>query len=290
MSIMKLDTVYIISYIDPKSKKYKTRSRAVIKQAEWLSQIPQVKYVFYIAQCWPKELKDTMFEIYNNRCKDVEFDYYDECIYTSKARNINLERFYNSDLGVTMFLDDDAVVNTYDKEMNYFEYFEKYIENSGIDWDYMGFKSSQYGNKNDGQFYFSKLDPWVWSGSTGFVMKNFKKFYNMTYYFNEDLNSLEDLEFGIRLNFTGHKLYLCENPYLHEVTTVSIMFDDKQNRKDRNLIARTEIARMWNERVGWEMFKLSSDGKLMQRKFRELYVKQPTVLINEDGSWTEFLK
>ena len=134
---MKLDSIYIISYIN--NEKYKQRSKVIIQQAKWLSQINELNEINYLTQNWDSNLKNSILDIYKNCNKNIIFEEYNYQIKTSIARNKNFKKFYESDKDIAIFMDDDITVETLDK-INVFEYYYKYIFNK-VKFDVIGFEN-----------------------------------------------------------------------------------------------------------------------------------------------------
>lgn len=273
---MILDTVYIISYLNENEDKYDIRMKAMKKQAEWLSKINEVKEVNYFSQMWPKNLINEIKDIYFSSNKIINIQNSKEKVYTSVARNKNLKNFYESGKEIALFLDDDVIVETYDKLLNIFEYYNKYILNK-VKFDVIGFKNCMYGNETKKRKIDSFLKPTVWQASSALIITKMKK----EIYFNETLPALEDMEFGINVNYNKFKYYCCFNPYLKENTSISIMFTDSDNRKERNNNARKMILNKWNLILpGY--FKMSNN-KLLQNKFIKYFVNtNKEIIINFD--------
>jgi hypothetical protein len=262
---MKLDSIYIISYIN--NEKYKQRSKVIIQQAKWLSQINELNEINYLTQNWDSNLKNSILDIYKNCNKNIIFEEYNYQIKTSIARNKNFKKFYESDKDIAIFMDDDITVETLDK-INVFEYYYKYIFNK-VKFDVIGFENLKCIKEEN---CYSIIKHTLWNGSGCILLKNLKKYYNKEIYFDETLPALEDEEFGININYNCLKYLLIINPYFKELTSVSIMFLDNKDRKEKNLLARKMIMKKWNEILKISIFYISK-SRLIKTKFKNMFVK-----------------
>lgn len=275
---MILNTVYIISYIN--NEKYKIRSKVIIQQAKWLSEIKELNEINYLTQNWDINLKNSILDIYKNSNKIINFEEYNYQIKTSIARNKNFKKFYNSNKDLAIFIDDDVTINTLDN-INIFEYYYNYILKNNIIFDVIGFAGLLYGAHKDKEDSYSEIKSTLWNGSGCILIKNLKKIYNNEIYFDENLPSLEDCEFGIQINYNKYKFLLVENPYLKELTSFSIMFKNKYDRMEKNLISRKMILKKWNEKFGFNIFYFTKKNRLSKNKFIKLFVKPIKYYINK---------
>jgi hypothetical protein len=275
-----LDTVYIISYLAENEEKFKVRSKAMKKQAEWLINISQIKEVNYFAQMWPEWLIKEIKDIYNKNSNiTLNLEIFSEKVYTSIARNKNMKKFYKSNKEIALFLDDDVLVETYNKEnpMNIFDFYDNYLKNK-VDFDIIGFKNSMYGNETKKRGIDCCLKPTIWQASSALLITHMKQ----EPYFDESYPALEDMDFGFQIAFNRCKYYCCFNPHLKENTAVSIMFKDTEDRKERNHKARLIAINKWNSKFP-NLLKLSKNNRLIQKNFSIFKPKYKEIVINFKG-------
>lgn len=276
-----INNIYIISYLSQKDiNMYKIRKKCILKQLIWiLSQNIKVN-IKYIIQCWPeefiKEFDNTFNKFNKNNCSYEFTKIFDKPIIPAKVRNFHLNNFYNSDENISLFIDDDNIIETYDKKYSIFDFFYKYFLN--LNFDTMNFKGCRYRNiKRD----FCILSPSLGFNSGSFLIKNLYKKYNKKIFFDEDFTALEDMNFGLELGFNKFKNYECEDPYFKELTAKSILFSGMDDRKEKNNKARILMYNKWFNKTKCNNLLILKNNKLYKDNFKKLFLKHKKIIINE---------
>lgn len=209
-------TVGRISYLPDDKKLREFRYKTQLKCFLSLSQIiPSTSKVVKIAQNYSeRELEGTDEIIY----------LYDK-LGVSKARNILLKKFYDSDSDYLLLLDDDnsfydyynisGLLTSLDKEPSIFTNMKIDVMRP-VEPQYEPFKKENTRLNCDSNFVFKQASL---SNVTGlFILINFKKYYNKEFYFNEDLkvgigpdSECEIIDFEVNLMREGMNVLCCRN-------------------------------------------------------------------------------
>ena len=206
-------SVYIgvISYLPDDIKRTK-RLQASRTQIEWLHKLFNNEKIIVVAQNYNDTdyLDDPL----------IEYIKYDKGIGAGNARNVILERFYNSDKDWLFICDDDTIAYSYYqyedffKEMSNYNYdkFKGIDAISAIEPEYTAYKKNNFEDKNNLTHY--KFTPRELNcGSATSFMRNIRKYYGKEVYYNNILadksEGLEDVEFlldWILQGFTWYKM------------------------------------------------------------------------------------
>lgn len=153
-------------------------------------------------------MNDEPFKLKNNNIKIIKGN----IVNASKARNILLNIFYNTDDNYCLISDDDTFINSLIYE----------------NLDCVSFV-------ND---YYKKITETYKISSSLLLLKNFKKFYNKKPYFDETLDANQDLDFGLNLNSLNIKTYRKSSNEVTIYKGKSSMFKNNMNkiiRKQKSL-------------------------------------------------------
>lgn len=140
----------------------------------------------------------------------------------AKARNILLEKLYQSDYDYALICDDDASLYDYYgiqgmiSEINDNEMVKKFIKNNvhifkAIEPVYTPFKKINANLPLDSHYLFHQAP--MTNGGALFFIINFKKFFNQEFYFEDLLeeNCREDIDFFIRIIKSGYNVLESRN-------------------------------------------------------------------------------
>lgn len=220
--------VYIISYLPDEPKLRQTRLKYHTRQLNWLRNWSNDLYITVCAQNYqPHELQTQLVDRYIEKDK----------LSPSKARNVLLQEFYQSDEDWCLFLDDDSILYDNENHPDTPQFIEKFfiydLENVDVFWpiDPSRWPTAQLNA-------IGQLDDWyklvgVDHLKTSFwFIRNFKKFYNEELYFDESMSHGEDGEFALRLLTNNKSLYQIYNIKLKEIgkdnsTLANIEFEDR---------------------------------------------------------------
>lgn len=237
MSIM----IGVISYL-PNNKELREKRLKVRKiQSEWLKHTFPDKEIFVVAQNYTKnELLSYETNILLN-----------EGIGVGNARNILIDKFYQSDFSHLMILDDDVTIYDYYNPIEFIYDLDKNPERySNLDVilastpQYNAFKKDMFKDKyNRTHFKFTKNSPY-WANE----IVIFKKFNEPFYY--DDINAwhVEDADMNIRLMKNGYKVYVANFLQMKVLLSCdgnnSVVFEG--NRSEKEIELRLHLAERYN--------------------------------------------
>lgn len=180
----------------------------------------------------------------------------------SIARNILLEKFYNSNLDYMILMDDDCILYDYYDWKKYFlalkeGKFLKYNINmfQPLSPTLMPFrKQNDNDDKIKNNFKFIRHNTLK---TTFCVLQNFNKYFNKKIYFDEGMNNFEDVEFGLKAIFNGLTFYMTPTIILKELgVNDSILFNSSSERKTDNQKQRKVIIEKW-KKFGMKLNKVN---------------------------------
>jgi len=268
--------VYIPSYLGNCDKR-PIREKALSTLLTWLLQNESIR-ITILAQEW-LETDLPKFNISNKI----------NIIHGMRARvginrNIMLKMFYETNEDYAFFMDDDALGLISNTDMSFWEYLDKYVFPFADKWDSLNFKKAMYKNKViKNNECFSIWTPTSELCTTMLLIKNFKKKFNLEFYFDETLDALEDLALGLELSRCGLKNYLIENPYCAEVQ-LSIMFKDREDRTQRNKKAKADIKKLFDRfENSKHLLTIATNGSILKSKFEQKFVAHPKRIIYHDS-------
>lgn len=271
-----------ISYL-PNSEVRTKRLEAAQFQIEFMHKLLPNTPIVCVAQAYDA-----------SECKYDYVDYitYKNGIGPAKARNVILEKFYNSDYDWLLLCDDDTVFYDY---YNYQDFIYDIFENpekfkcidavSALEPEYHPYKKLNYEDKNCLTHY--KFEPReLNSGSATSIIRNIRKFYGKELYY-PDINAdkgegREDMEFLIAWLLEGFNWYTMQT-----LIRKSLCFDkssifgtdtkarDKLLMHDLDVIceryAKYGLQRQVNGRITWGNF-----NSMYNKSERLLYIKRNT--------------
>lgn len=239
----------IVSYL-PKQIKER-RKKAVISQYNFLRNIFPEKELVVVAQQYEEEdyIKD----------KNIRYIKYENGIGVSKARNIVLKEFYDSDEDFLLLLDDDVILYDYydcvdllkeiDSNPNKFKGVDSICANHP---KYLPFKKENYLDKNILTHWKFEKKPFNTCGAFT-IYRNIRKFKNKEVYFNERSDGLkvnEDVEFHINWVLQGNVSFVCPQMQMKEIgANDSTIFTGNRIREEKTAVRNTLKAYPFSDEV-----------------------------------------
>jgi hypothetical protein len=280
----RIKNIYLISYFGNEINKINTRKKLIISQFDWLSKKKDIN-IRVIAQEWPEDFKASFIERFSKNLNEVGSSL--ELIEKNKmrpgaARNINIEHFYSSDEDYALFLDDDVlsyccIEKKKMPEYDVFEFFERNLIN--IDFDIINFKNYRFRSGVMCCDHHMKATT-EFSGGV-FIIRNLKKHHFLDLRFKEDIPMLEDMMFGMEAVYNGLKLYLCENPYIFELSSISVLSSGEEERKIINFTARKYMFNFWMKELKFDIVKLRNN-RLYQNDFKNTFMKYNSFCMKDE--------
>ncbi len=143
-------------------------------------------------------------KIIDERIKYIDFK---RVVNASVARNYLLNIFYESDDDEAIFSDDDSILNGLDDVKD-------------IDFDVLSLVNDKRG----------KLVATAWIYTCILIVKNLNKKYGKKVYFDESLDSNQDLDFGINLKLNKFKVFILNTTNITINKGKSVMFENQMQR------------------------------------------------------------
>lgn len=260
----------VISYL-PNDIKRTKRLQASRTQIDWLHKLFTNEKIVVVAQNYNDSdyLDDPL----------IEYIKYNEGIGPGRARNVILERFYNSDKDWLFICDDDTVAYSY---YQYEEFFKEVSNDNGnavgkfsgidaisaVEPEYTAYKKNNFDDKVNLTHY--KFTPRELNcGSATSFMRNIKKYHNTELYYKDILaekrEGLEDVEFlleWIARGFTWYKM----NTWIRKSLAFnqSTIWEDDKDKRNAKLsqclngvcerFKGMGIVRKMNGNVNWKDF------------------------------------
>jgi hypothetical protein len=212
---MKLQTIYIISYLPDDITLRNKRKEFHKKQLEWCND-NNLEVIVIAMNYTPEDYIDGIRYIYKG-----------EKMPPGYARNVALKDFYNSNRDFAVFADDDSILSSpgYGYSDTFFQKFNKwdtkkqqklyYVQPVIPNW--MPYKKT-INTHTDFAF-----DGCIKAKSSFFILKNFKKHHQVEFYFSEEfkyVNNIlipsEEFDFVIQLNEAGFTTLTMKNIVLYE--------------------------------------------------------------------------
>lgn len=272
----------IISYLpdtEIRIKRYNTHK----KQVAWLQELYPDCEIWVVAQNYREE----------EYLDGVNYFTYSEGIGPSKARNVLLGLLYSSEENFMLLADDDSIIYPY---YNMEEFMRLFAQDDngcldGVDWvvavdpEVRPFKKSIFIDKSNLTHFKLSRKPMGLGTSLGFI-RNIRKHYGQTIYYNEDLNpcggglGYEDIEFCIRWMLEKRTLYVADawikkSPMWNKSTIFTDKGDRADNKKPSLKLVLEQYARFGIT------FK---DNRLISKEFNNsfnqteprMYIPRPT--------------
>lgn len=276
-----------ISYL-PNNELRTKRFEAARTQIEWLHKVlPNVK-ILSVCQSYTQDECDMLGS-------DVYLSY-DTPIGAGRARNIILEKFYNSDYDWLFLCDDDTIL---DDKYHYENFIEELSNNekkfSGIDAvsaiepEYHPYKKLNYEDK--GNLTHFKFEPReLNSGSATSFIRNIKKFYGKEIYFpNIDANKgegREDMEMLFSWLKAGLTWYNMDTMIRKSLCfDKSSIFGADTKKRDKILMKCLDSI---CERYAEDGISRGINGQITWKNFNERYNKSQKVLYIKRDKSIEF--
>lgn len=201
--------VYICSYFKEKTirKSYFNRNITLY-----------TKLGYDIIVLWMNKEKDKIIQ------KNIQYIHSD-IVNASTARNKLLQLFYNSQCTEAVFSDDDTII------LNQ-EILEKEID----DFDILSYIINLNSRILDRPIFLSGI----------FKIKNLKLINKKMIFFDENLESNQDVDFGYNANHNGIRI---KNVFTRNILNDqknSVMFQDKEDRKRKKEESIKTIIKKWN--------------------------------------------
>lgn len=268
-----------ISYL-PNNELRTKRFEASQFQIEWLHKLLPNAPIMCVAQAYEASECDKQF---------VDYERFENGIGAGKARNIILEKFYNSDYDWLFLWDDDTVLyEHYSPEKFLYDIFENEEKFKNVDAvsalepEYYPYKKLNYQDKGNLTHY--KFEPRVLnSGSATSIIRNIKKFYGKEVYFpNVDANKgegREDIEFLIAWLKLGLNWYTMQTMIRKSLCfDKSSIFGADTKARDKILMHDLDVIcdRYKNDGITRDI-----NGKITWKNFNERYNKSEKVLYIE---------
>lgn len=282
MSVM----IGVISYLPDDSKRTK-RLQASRTQIEWLHKLFSDEKIIVIAQNYNEDdyLDDTL----------IDYVRYDSGIGAGKARNIILEKFYNSDYDWLFICDDDTIL---DNKYSYQNFIYDIVNNpdkfkgidavSTIEPEYQPYKKLNFEDKANLTHY--KFTPRELNcGSAISIMRNIKKFYEKKVYYDNILankqEGLEDVEFLLNWILNGLTWYKMNTLIRKSLAfNQSTIWEDDRDERNNTLskcldkvcekYAKYGLYRNHKGKINWNDF-----NKTYNNSERILYIKRDCDII-----------
>lgn len=270
----------VISYL-PDNELRTKRFEACCTQIEWLHKLFNNEKIIVIAQN------------YNDReccCEGVDYIRYENGIGAGKARNIILEKFYNSEEDWLFLADDDTIAYEYYHYENFIHEimsnnikFQKIDAVSAVEPEYHPYKKLNYQDKANLTHY--KFEPReLNSGSATSIIRNIRKYYNKEiYYPNTDANKgegREDIEFLLNWLLSGLNWYTMDTWIRKSLCfDQSSIFGKDTKARDKLLMHDLDVVcdkykeyglkRQVNGKITWGTF-----NKCFNKSEKILYIKR----------------
>lgn len=268
-----------ISYL-PNNELRTKRLEAAQFQLEWLHKLLPNVQIMCVAQAYEQSECDKPF---------VNYYRYDNGIGAGKARNIILEKFYNSDYDWLFLWDDDTVLyEHYSPEKFLYDIFDneekfKQVDAvSALEPEYYPYKKLNY--QDVGNLTHYKFEPRVLnSGSATSIIRNIKKFYDKEVYFpNVNANKgegREDIEFLIAWLKRDLNWYTMQTMIRKSLCfDKSSIFGSDTKARDAVLMKDLDVI---CERYAEDGITRDIKGKITWKNFNERYNKSLKVLYIE---------
>ena len=276
-----------ISYL-PNNELRTKRFEAARTQIEWLHKVlPNVK-ITSVLQNYTDAERDLI--------KSDNIIGFSNPIGAGKARNLILEKFYNSDYDWLFLCDDDTIL---DDKYHYENFIEELSNNekkfSGIDAvsaiepEYHPYKKLNYEDK--GNLTHFKFEPReLNSGSATSFIRNIKKFYGKEIYFpNIDANKgegREDMEMLFSWLKAGLTWYNMDTMIRKSLCfDKSIIFESNTKKRDKILMKCLDSI---CERYSEDGISRGINGQITWKNFNERYNKSQKVLYIKRDKPIEF--
>lgn len=266
---MKNLMVGIISWLPDDETKRIDRKSYIQKQYEFLTTFLQIDAKDII--CVAQNYKDEDYLDYN-------YIKIDEGIGPSKARNIILDKFYNSDYDYLLSIDDDIIFYDYYNIKDMFEEidndnekFKKLDLICGLFPQYYAFKEANQKDPNILTHYTFKKREINTPG--GFIiMKNIKKYYEKVLYYREmDLfkfEGREDMSFLVDWLKLDLGAYVCNQLIMKNLGAQqsTLYSKDKNKYKEEVLVCMNNFLKLHN-------IHRDLKGNIMWKEFNKQYNK-----------------
>lgn len=263
----------IISYLPDNESLREIRKLNLIKVIELLKDLFPCEMINVIAQNFN----------YDDYLDDVNYIKFDKGIGPVKARNILLSMFYSSNDDYLYITDDDIVMYDYYDAKQFIRdlYFGKYNEYSidlvtSLTPDFSPFKEIIFNDDYKHNHILKRAS--VTCGTPCALVKNFKKFYNKSIYYNENRyvnkGMVEDVDFISTLIYTGFSVYVCIN-WIRKLLNkdASTVFEGLiTTRNDRINFTKMTLATICQY---YGVSNIREFNKLYNKTQKKLYVKRP---------------
>ena len=267
----------VISYLPDDIKRTK-RLQASRTQIEWLHKLLNNEKIIVVAQNYNDTdyLDDPL----------IEYIKYDKGIGAGNARNVILERFYNSDKDWLFICDDDTIL---DNKYSYQNFIYDIVNNpdkfdgidaiSAIEPEYTAYKKHNFEDKANLTHY--KFTPRELNcGSATSFMRNIKKCYGKEVYYDNILankqEGLEDVEFLLNWVLDGLTWYK-----MNTLIRKSLAFNQStiwEDDKDARNSTLSKCLDMVCERFSKYGINRGINGQIIWKNFNERYNKSQKVL------------
>ena len=276
----------VISYLPDNDLRTK-RFAAVCKQIEWLYTIFGSSKAIVVAQ---------NYRDYECSRTDVEYIRYPVGIGAGKARNVILNKFYNSDEDWLFLCDDDTVAYEY---YNYREFIWEIMSNdekfsmidavSAVEPEYHPYKKLNYEDKANLTHY--KFEPReLNSGSATSIIRNIKKYHGKEiYYPNTDASKgegREDVEFLLEWLLAGLNWYTMDTWIRKSLCfDQSSIFGKDTKARDKLLMHDLDVVCDKYKEYGLQR---QTNGKITWGNFNKDYNKSEKILYIKRNTDIEF--
>ena len=274
-------STYIISYFGG----WDRRREAHAKQLDWLEQydIP----ILVLAQGY----KDADCD---NRCRYV---FSEPLGFPGKARNVLLERFYQSEFDLGLFMDDDSILTSHcdgGKFINLLLSIDKSLFKDvkmfvPIDPRQQPF-NKDHKERHDIYAKYLHFHRHLNVNSSIFFLQNLRKLGFDEVYFDEEFKApCDDAEFAMQVAYSGVGVYRCSNIVLSELEnkTTTLNFGGR-TRSEAHRKEKGRLVRKW----GKYGMRFNEDGSTLNRTvFLKHYFKGPMdVYIPKPGVTASFFE
>ena len=276
-----------ISYL-PNNELRTKRFEAARTQIEWLHKVlPNVKITSVLQNYTDAE---------SDLIKSDDIISFSKPIGAGKARNLILEKFYNSDYDWLFLCDDDTIAYSHYGYENFFEEMSNNIDKfkqldavSAIEPEYHPYKKLNYEDK--GNLTHFKFEPReLNSGSATSFIRNIKKYYDMElYYPNTDANKgegREDIEFLLNWLLSGLNWYNMDT-WIRK----SLCFDQSsifgKDTKARDKLLMHDLDMVCDKYKEYGLYR-DNNGRINWSNFNKNFNKTEKVLYIEREKEIEF--